>query len=540
MSRAGGAIGVLVLWAGLLAAWVGLAAAAQEPPPAYGGTLVEGTIGEASSLIPMITSDSASSDVQSLIYNGLLKYDKDLNLVGDLARSWEVSPDGLTITFHLRRGVRWHDGRPYTSADALFTYRFMVDPKTPTPYSGDYLKVAKAEAPDPYTFRVTYKEPFAPGLASWTLPQLPAHLLEGKDVRTSPLNRRPVGTGPYRFKQWDPGNKIVLTYNPDYFEGRPYIDTVVFRLIPDSATLFLELRSGGVDRMGLTALQYRRQTNTPFFRRNFRKYRYLASAYTFLGWNLRDPRFRDLRVRRALCYAIDKEEIIKGVLLGLGRVCTGPMKPGTYWYNPRVRRYPYNPAKARRLLAQAGWRDTDGDGILDKDGKPFAFTIITNQGNSYRANAGVIIQHRLAKVGIKVELRTIEWAAFIKEFINKGRFEATLLGWTITPDPDLYDVWHSSRARPGGLNFTQYKNPELDRLLEAQRRTFDKARRKAIVDRIQEILAEDVPYTFLYVPDALPIVNARFHGIKPAPAGIGYNFIRWYVPKARQGIKLVP
>jgi peptide/nickel transport system substrate-binding protein len=216
------------------------------------------------------------------------------------------------------------------------------------------------------------------------------------------------------------------------------------------------------------------------------------------------------------------------------------MKPGTYWYNPRVRRYPYNPAKARRLLAQAGWRDTDGDGILDKDGKPFAFTIITNQGNSYRANAGVIIQHRLAKVGIKVELRTIEWAAFIKEFINKGRFEATLLGWTITPDPDLYDVWHSSRARPGGLNFTQYKNPELDRLLEAQRRTFDKARRKAIVDRIQEILAEDVPYTFLYVPDALPIVNARFHGIKPAPAGIGYNFIRWYVPKARQGIKLVP
>ncbi len=541
MPRESCAMRVVALWAGLW--WFVLAspaAAVHQPPPAYGGTLVEGTIGEAAGLIPMITSDTASSDVQGLIYNGLLKYDKDLNLVGDLARSWEVSPDGLSITFHLRRGVRWHDGRPFTSADALFTYRFMVDPKTPTPYSGDYLKVAEAEAPDPYTFRVTYKEPFAPGLASWTLPQLPAHLLEGKDARTSPLNRRPVGTGPYRFQQWDPGNKIVLTYNPDYFEGRPYIDTVVFRLIPDSATLFLELRSGGVDRMGLTALQYRRQTDTPFFRRNFRKYRYLASAYTFLGWNLRDPRFRDLRVRRALCYAIDKEELIKGVLLGLGRVCTGPMKPGTYWYNPHVRRYPYDPARARRLLAQAGWRDSDGDGVLDKDGKPFAFTIITNQGNPYRTNAGVIIQHRLAKVGIKVELRTIEWAAFIKEFINKGRFEAALLGWTITPDPDIYDVWHSSRARPGGLNFTRYQNPELDRLLEAQRRTFDKARRKAIVDRIQAILAEDVPYAFLYVPDALPIVNARFHGIKPAPAGIGYNFIRWYVPKERQGIKLVP
>jgi peptide/nickel transport system substrate-binding protein len=510
---------------------------AQEPVP--GGEIVLGSIGDATSLIPMITSDSASSEIQNLVYNGLLKYDKNIKLTGDLAESWEVSPDGLTITFHLRKGVRWQDGKPYTSADALFSYQFMVDPKTPTPYSGDFLKVAKAEAPDPHTFIITYKEAFAPGLASWGLAQLPAHLLKGKDVRKSPLNRKPVGTGPYILDKWEPGSRISLRANPDYFEGRPKLDRVTYRIIPDMATIFLELRSGGIDMTGLNALQYSRQTGTKFFQRNFKKYRYLASSYAYLGWNMRDDRFKDVRIRKALSYAINREEIIKGVLLGLGRPATGPLKPGTYWYNPKVKRYPYDPKKAKDLLAECGWKDTDGDGLLDKDGKPFAFTIITNQGNQYRANTGVIVQRRLAQIGIKVDLRVIEWAAFLKDFINKGRFECCILAWTIPPDPDLYDVWHSSNAKPGGLNFTNYKNPELDKLLVEQRKTFDQAKRKTIIDRIQEIMAEDVPYTFLYVADALPIVNARIKGIEPAPAGITYNFIHWWVPKDRQGIKLV-
>lgn len=511
---------------------------AQEP--VTGGEIVLGSIGDATSMIPMITSDTGSSDVQAFIYNGLVKYDKNIKLTGDLAESWDISPDGLTITFHLRKNVRWHDGKPYTSADAMFSYEFMIDPKTPTPYSGDFLKVAKAEAPDPYTFKVTYKEPFAPALASWGLKQLPAHLLKGKDVRKSPLNRKPVGTGPYILEKWEAGSRIVLRSNHDYFEGRPKLDRVTFRIIPDTATIFLELRSGGIDQTGLTALQYKRQTNTKFFQRNFNKYRYLAFSYSYVAWNMRDKRFQDVRVRQALSYAIDQEEVIKGVLLGLGKPATGPYKPGTYWYNPRVKRYPYDPEKAKALLAECGWKDTNGDGLLDKDGEPFAFTIITNQGNPYRANTGVIVQQRLAQIGIKVELRVIEWAAFLKDFIDKGRFEACILGWTITPDPDLYDVWHSVNAKQGGLNFTHYKNPELDKLLVEQRLTFDQAKRKAIVDRIQVLLAEDVPYTFLYVAEALPIVNARIKDIEPAPAGITYNFIDWWVPKDRQGVKLVP
>ncbi|HEX7504570.1 MAG TPA: peptide-binding protein, partial [Syntrophales bacterium] len=502
--------------------------------PAYGDILVEGSIGDASNLIPLLASDSASHGISGLIFNGLVKYDKDLNIVGDLAESWDISKDGLVITFHLRKGVRWHDGQPFTAEDVLFTYRLTIDPKTPTAYAGDFLKVKKAEVLDPLTFRVIYDKPFAPALMSWSSAVMPKHLMEGNDVTKSPLARHPIGTGPYRFKEWKTGQKIVLVYNPDYFEGRPYIDGRIMRIIPDMATMFLELRAKGIDQMGLTPLQFTRQTENRYFQSNFHKYRYLSFAYTYMGFNLQNPMFADRRVRQALAYAINKEELIDGILLGLGKEATGPFKPGTWQHNPDVKRYPYDPKRARELLAEAGWRDTDGDGILDRGGQRFEFELLANQGNEVRAKTAEIIQRRLAEVGISVKIRIIEWAAFIKEFINKRRFDAVILGWTIPMDPDLYDVWHSSKTGPSELNFVSYKNDEVDILLEKGRSTFDRNERKRCYDRIQEILAEDQPYIFLYVPDALPIFSARIHGIEPAPIGIGHNTIWWYVPKEEQ------
>lgn len=502
--------------------------------PAYGDVLVEGSIGDASNLIPILASDNTSHSIAALIYNGLVKYDKDLNVVGDLAESWEVSQGGLVINFHLRKGIRWQDGKPFTADDVLYTYRVTIDPKTPTAYSGDFLKVKKAEVIDPYTFRATYDRPFAPALTSWSTAILPKHLLEGADITRTPLSRRPVGTGPYMIKEWVTGQKIVLVSNPDYWEGRPYIDGYIMRIIPDMATMFLELRAGGIDRMDLTPLQFTRQTETGFFRKNFRKYRYLSFSYTYLGYNLKNPLFADKRVRQAIAYAIDKDEIVQGVLLGLGKEATGPYKPGTWAYNPHVRRYPYDPAKARELLAEAGWTDRNGDGFLEKDGKAFSFEIITNQGNEVRKKTAEIIQRRLADVGIEAKIRIIEWAAFVKEFINKRKFDVTILGWTIPLDPDIYDVWHSSKTGPDELNFISYKNAEVDRLLERGRSTFDMKLRKKCYDRVQEILAEEQPYTFLYCPDALPIISARFRGIEPAPIGIGHNFIKWYVPREEQ------
>ena len=511
----------------------GVPAGSGAAEPAHGDILVEGSIGDASNLIPLLASDSTSHEIAGLVFNGLIKYDKDVHIVGDLAESWEISRDGLVITFHLRKGVRWHDGKPFTAHDVLYTYQVTVDPKTPTAYAGDFLKVKKAEVLDDHTFRATYDRPFAPALMSWSVGILPRHLLEGRDITTSPLGRHPIGTGPYRFKEWVAGQKIVLVSNPDYFEGRPYIDGYILRIIPDTATMFLELRANGIDRMGLTPLQFTRQTENNLFRENYRKYRYLSFAYTYMGYNLKNPLFADKRVRQALAHAVNREEIIDGVLLGLGKPATGPYKPGTWAHNPNVRTYPHDPEKAKALLAEAGWRRTDG-GFLEKDGKPFEFEIITNQGNEIRAKCAEIIQRRLAEIGIRVKIRVIEWAAFVNDFINKRKFDATILGWTIPMEPDLYDVWHSSKTGPQELNFVSFRNDEVDALIVRARETFDQPLRKQCYDRIQEILAEEQPYLFLYVPDALPILHARFRGVEVAPLGIGWNFIRWYVPKAEQ------
>ncbi|MEN6620405.1 MAG: peptide-binding protein [Smithella sp.] len=506
----------------------------QDQQPAYGDMIVHGAIGDASNLIPLLASDKPSHDIAGLVYNGLVKYDKNINIIGDLAESWDISENGLIITFHLRKGVKWHDGYPFTAQDVLYTYQVTIDPKTPTAYSGDFMKVKKAEALDDYTFRVTYDKPFAPALISWGAAILPRHLLAGKDITRSPLTRRPVGTGPYKFKEWVAGQKIVLTSNHDYFEGRPYIDGHITRIIPDMATLFLELRSRGIDISGLSPLQYTRQTENNLFKNNFNKYKYMAFAYTYLGYNLKNPLFSDKRVRQAISYAINKEEIISGVLLGLGKPATGPFKPGTWVYNGNVKIYNFNPQKAKELLGEAGWNDINGDGILEKNGKPFIFELVLSQGNETRQKCAEIIQRQLAEVGIIVKIRILEWAAFINDFINKRRFDAVILGWTIPPDPDAYDVWHSSKTAPEELNFVSYRNTEVDELLERGRSTFDQKERKKCYDRFQEILAEDQPYTFLFVPDELVTINKRFHGIEPAPIGLEYNIIKWYVPRNEQ------
>jgi peptide/nickel transport system substrate-binding protein len=509
-------------------------------PPAYGDILVRGDIGDASNLIPLLASDSPSHNIAGMVYNGLAKYDKNMNIVGDLAKSWDISTDGLVITFHLRKGVKWHDGQPFTAADVLYTYQVTVDPKTPTAYAGDFLKVKKAEVIDDYTFRVIYDKPFAPALISWGSSILPRHLLMGTDITKSKLSRHPIGTGPYKFKEWIAGQKIVLISNPDYFEGRPYIDGHITRIIPDTATMFLELRAQGISLMGLTPLQYTRQTENNLFRQNFNKYRYLSFAYTYLGYNLKSPLFTDKRVRQAISYAVNKEEIISGVLLGLGKPATGPYKPGTWAYNEKVKIYQYNPQKAKELLRAAGWKKINKEGILEKDGRPFSFELITNQGNETRQKCAEIIQRQLKEVGIDLKIRILEWAAFINDFINKRRFEAVILGWTIPLDPDAYDVWHSSKTAPEELNFISYKNNEADAMLEKARSTFNQNERKKYYNRFQEILAEDQPYTFLYVPDELIIINNRFRGIEPAPIGLNHNFIKWYVPKDEQKYIMTP
>jgi peptide/nickel transport system substrate-binding protein len=519
----------------------GVPAPRPEGTPAVGDAIVYGTIGDGSNLIPMLASDSSSREYGSTIFEGLLTYDKTLSVLEPrLAESWKVEDKGQKITFHLRRDVKWHDGQPFTARDVEFGFNTIRDPKTLTAYSEDYKQVQTFELIDDYTFRVTYEKPFAPALATWgSMVVLPRHLLEGKDINTTEFGRKPVGLGSHRYESWDRNTRFSLRANPDYFRGRPWIERVVFRVLPDQSTQFLELKAGGLDEMDLTPLQYTRQTSSGVFARDFRKYKYVSNGYTYMGYKLQDPRFADVRVRRAFTHAIDKQEIVDVVLFGLGRPTENPYRPGTKWFNEKLEPYEYSPDKARALLAEAGWKDTDGDGIVDKDGKPFSFRILTNQGNDQRVKTATIIQKRLRDVGVDTSVRVVEWSAFL-ELIEKQKFEVFILGWGLGLDPDQYDIFHSSKTGPREFNRVGYANKEVDELLEKGRRTFDDEERKRIYDRFQEVLRDDQPYTFLYVPEATPIVSARFRGIEEAPAGISWNFPFWYVPKAEQKYVITP
>jgi peptide/nickel transport system substrate-binding protein len=493
-------------------------------------SLIIGLPADATNLIGNMAADAPTAEVTSQIYDGLVRYNRNFKIVPDLAKSWKISNGGKTITFYLRRGVYWQNGQKFTAKDVMFTYRLMVNPKTPTPYASEYLKVYKAQTIGKYIFRVTYKKPYAPALSSWGLSILPEKLLKGKNLLTTKLRSRPVGTGPYEFYKWIHGYEIVLKANPHYFMGAPKIKRIVYKIVPDISSMFLMLKSNGISYMGLSPIQYKYESNGKGFNSKFKKYIHPSLSFTFLGYNLLDPLFKNVKVRRALSYAINKKEIIKGALFGLGIHCYGPFMPGTYFYDKDVKKYRYNPHKALRLLRQAGWRLKNG--ILEKNGVPFRFTILTPQGNQERLSAAEIIQQNLKKIGIKAGIRVMEWTSLISEFIMKKKFQTVLLGFTITPDPyDNASIFTGSNIVPKGLNFTSFNNPKIDVLFRKARSTFDLKKQKKYYFKIQRILAKEAPYTFLYVPYAMPVVVRTVKGIKPAPAGIGYDIRKWYYKK---------
>ncbi len=509
----------------------------ESDRPSYGDFLVVGSIADASLLVPMLAADAMSHRVAELIFRGLVKYAPDLSIVGDLAERYEISKDQRVITFYLKKDAKWEDGTPVTAWDVEFGFRLLTDPKTPSPYASDFLEVERFEVLDDHTFKVYYRRPFAQALISWgNLVVLPKHLLKNKDLTyiQRVFGQKPIGNGPFHLVEWKRGDSIKLKFNPLYSEGRAYLDGLIFKIVPDPTTLFMELSSGSLDWISLTPLQYLKTIREEDLRQRVQIFRYLSFSYTYLGYNLKDPLFKDKRVRQALCLAIDKKKVVTGALLGQGIPAYGPYKPDTWFYNPEIEKScPYDPERAKKLLAEVGFRKGK-DGWLYKDGRPFAFTLLTNHGNLPRLLAGQIVQQELAKIGIKVNLRVVEWTTLINQFIDKRRFQAIILGWTTGLDPDLYDVFHSSKINPPGLNFISYKNKELDKLLEKGRYTLSREERKKIYFRLQEILAEDQPYTFLYIPYSLEAIHPRFRGIKPSPLGISYNIERWWVPRDEQ------
>jgi peptide/nickel transport system substrate-binding protein len=505
----------------------------QSYPPSSGGTLIDAVIGEPSGLIPMIAGEAAASAVASNIFNSLLKYDKNLELQGELAQSWIVSPDQKTITFKLKPGLKWADGKPLTSADVLFTWKLVTDDNTRTPYGSDYKLVIRAETPDAATFRVSYANPYAPALDSWAgLQILPEHLLKGQDINTTSFRFKPVGSHYYKLEEWKPGERISLVRNPNSTQGPPRIDRLVSRFIPDPAAQFLELLADNIDSMTLNPIQYSRIVpSREDLQKKLALYKELGNNYTYLGFNLKHKPFDDIRVRQAINYAIDKQELIDGVLLGLGEPVSSPYKPGTRWTNPDLSPYPYDPNKAIALMKAAGYTGRDKEGYLLRDGKRLRFDILTNQ-NKQREMSAVLVQGRLKEIGIEANVRVMEWASFIGRFIKTGDFDVVLLGWGLSLDPDQYSIWHSSQQAPGQFNFIGYNNPRVDKLLEQGRLELNPDKRMKIYHEFASILLADSPIVYLYTGYGLPAIHKRVKGIdNPAPpAGIGYNSYDWYIP----------
>ena len=501
--------------------------------PESGGALTNAMIGEPNNLIAMIAGDSASSAIAGQIFNSLLKYDENLGFEGDLADSWTISDDYKKITFNLKQDIKWADDEPFTCQDVLFTWKKVTDPDTRTPYGSDYQLVSSASCANNHIFIAEYDEPYAPALETWaSLHILPEHLLKNENINDTYFSLNPTGSNYYALDEWTTGQQVKLKTNPNSVHGRPLLEKKITRIIPDLSSQFMELIAGNIDLMNINPIQFSRVfPSRSELNDKINLYKEMGNGYTYFGFNLKKKPFDDVNIRKAISYAINKEEIINGVLLGLGEEITSPYKPGTYWENKSINKISFDVSRSRELLEKSGYQ-LNANNIYEKDGKPLAFEILTNQ-NKQREMTAVLIQRRLQDIGIDVSIRVIEWASFVNRFIKTGEFEAVVLGWSLSLDPDQYSIWHSSQQGPGQFNFIGYNNPRVDKLLENGRKELNNKKRKQIYDEFSKIIYDEQPIIYLYAGYGLTAIHKKIKGVKKItpPAGVFHNDYEWYIPK---------
>lgn len=477
---------------------------------------------EPSILNPILAADSASMSVNSYLFNGLLAIDENMELVPDLAQSYTVSDDGLTITFQLHQGVTWHDGAPFTAHDVLFTYQRILDTTTNTVRRSDYIinnKPIQFELLDTYRLAVHLPQPFAPILYKLTMGILPKHRLEGQDINVATFNHHPIGTGPFRLKTWQPSQFVLLEKNPQYFKQPAQLEYVLLSIMPDQNSALISFEKEELLSCGIPAKDVKRLARHPLFD----VHSYYNLGYTFLAFNCDTPLFQDQRLRQAINRSINKEAIVAGILLGYGGPASLPTSPEMWTYPSSVVPDRYQPQQALEQLQQAGYTFDAATRTLYKDGRNVAFKIITNKGNKDRERAAVMIMEQLKDIGITVSIQLMEWSSFVA-VLNDQRtpkqFDAVLLGWNLGLDPDMYTVWHSSQY-PKGFNFIGYRNQRVDQLLEQGRTVIDVKKRQEIYRELYTLIRADQPYVFLYYPKTLVGVNKRVGGLSdPGPAGL--------------------
>ena len=509
-------------------------AASQGDVPVQGDWLVDQLSAEPSTLNPIVATDAYSASIDSYIYESLLKRnEKTLELEPVLAERWEISEDHLTYTFYLKKNVFWQDGKPFTARDVQFSFDRIRDPKVDAAHLRNYYRdIKELDVLDDYTVRFRYRVPYFLALEfCGGIPIVPAHVFkEGDDFNQHPTGRSPIGTGPYRFLEWRTGEEVVLVRNENYWGEQPYLNRIVFKVISDATVALQVLKQGGLDTMGLTPIQWVKQTENKRFEENYRKFKYYQPRYTYIGWNMRKPLFSDRRVRQAMTMLVDRDMILKKILFGLGTVVTGPFYINSPEYNTDVKPYPYDPQAAVALLKSAGWEDRNGDGILEKDGVPFQFEFLIASASKFAEQLATILQENLKQVGIRMTIRKLEWAVFIQK-IDEHNFDACTLAWSMGWESDPYQIWHSSQADKGS-NFVGFSNAEADRIIDAARQEFDKDKRNELYHRFHEIVHEEQPYTFLFTLESLETVSDRFRNVNLYPMGLVPR--EWWVPRALQ------
>ena len=469
-----------------------------------------------SRLNPILANDSASSEISDWLFNGLFKYDKNGNHTVDLAQSYEFeTPTKLIIK--LRNNVLWHDGVKFTSKDVVFTYEKIIDPKVFNSIKSNFQEVQSVKAIDDFTLEIIYKQPYFKAIETWMVGILPYHLLKDEEnIMTSSFNKNPIGTGSYKLKEFKTAQDIELIANENYFEGIPKIDKILYQFLPDPNTSFLYLKQKKLDIGGLTPIQIDRQIDDDF-KNKFTIIQKPSFAYTYLGFNLNNEKFKDLRIRQALSLAIDRQELVDILFFGYGKICNGPFLPDSFAYNEKIKPITQNIEKAKELLKELGYDENN----------PFTFEVVTNTGNDTRINTAQILQYQLEKVGVKMTIRVMEWQAFLNTVVHPKKFDAVILGWSLGLMPDAYPLWHSSSDKLGGFNLVSYKNEKVDKLIEDGINTINREELGKIYKEIFKIISDDLPYLFLYIPDGITVVNKEIKNVEPSFIGIMHNQKDW-------------
>lgn len=490
---------------------------------AGGGRFVFPLPSEPTTLNFVTGSDYVGECVGRLVGDGLVDRDESLRIVPRLAESWEFSPDGRVLTFHLRREARFHDGKPLTSADVQYTYERVIDPRSRAVGRVDgFLPIERVETPDAETVRVTYRFPYSPALAAWEVPILPRHLYENEDFLTASGNRAPVGTGPFRFVSWEAGRRIVLAANDDYWGGRPYLDSVELPIVPSQETALQALLAGEVDYTSLTPLQWEARSADPSFSRRFATVEYAPLFFYYIAWRSDGSNrfFSDPQVRQAMTLALDREGYVRSVLRGAGRVSASLFHPAVLPPDPARPGSRFDPAGAAALLDRAGWRVDPRTGLRTRRGVPFRFTLLIFSGGQDHVQFSQVAQESLQRLGIEMSIQRLDWPTLWAR-LQKGEFQAALSGIVSSVDPDgiAYGMLHSSQIK-GGQNYAGFTDPQTDAWIEEGRREVDPARRELTYRRIEQRLADLQPYTCLFSPLTRAAMVRRLGGVRPGPRGL--------------------